>query len=195
MPILFSLFLYTKCYNPIISSIPNIPRDLLNLQYQFLQFLPVFSFYQAQGRGKWNWDLYLLPITLPTSRVYRFRIHLNTWGFAFSTKLSIFCLYEERVLPSHLHPTHHRIPFSSHSSLLTPLASSQQGLCQTGSHASSALINFLPIFRLNAKLALNRFATHRAHFLAPHINTTPQCTIIFAEQTSDSFAIDTVTPL
>lgn len=63
---------------------------------------------------------------------------------------------------------------------------------QIGSHA---LINFLPIFRLITKLPLNRFATHRAHFLAPHINTTPQCTIIFAEQTSDSFAIYTVTPL
>ena len=68
-------------------------------------------------------------------------------------------------------------------------------LCQTGSHASSALINFLPIFRLNRKLPLNRFTTHRAHFLAPHINTTPQCTIIFAEQTSDYLAIYTVTPL
>lgn len=113
----------------------------------------------------------------------------------FSTKLSIFRLYGRIVLPSHLHPTHHRIPFSSHSSFPTPPASPQQGLCQIGSHASSALINFLPIFRLNTKLPLNRFATHRAHFLAPHINTTPQCTIIFAEQTSDSFAIYTVTPL
>lgn len=126
---------------------------------------------------------------------YISRVHaLKYLGLCFSTKWSILCLDRWITLLS----------FSSsntpqNSLLLSFLLPHPNTITlaksQIWSHASSALINLLPIFRLNCKLPLNRFATHRTHFLAPHISTTPQCTIIFAEQTSDSFAVYTVTPL
>lgn len=92
----------------------------------------------------------------------------------------------------HLHPMNYRIPFSFYFyHTLPPL--SFLSLCQIVFH-SSVLSNFLPIFRLNVKLPLNRFAT-QSSFSGPHINTSPQYTILFAEQTSNSFAFYTVTPL
>lgn len=139
-------------------------------------------------------DPYFLLIILSTlfctSRVHA----LKYLGLCSSTKWSILCLHRQKTL---LSLSSSNTPQNSllRSFLLPHLTTITLAKSQIWSHASSALIDLLPILRLNSKLILNRFATHRTHFLAPHISITPQCTIIFAEQTSDSFAVYTVTPL
>ena len=117
--ILLSSFLYIKCHNPISSSIPKIPIDFLTLQYQF-SLVSTFSPSTKPVKTKWNCDPYLPPIILSTLLYTRVYMPLNTWGFAFLQNCQFPVYMDGEFCHPHLHPVHHRIPFSSPSSFHPP---------------------------------------------------------------------------
>ena len=115
-------------------------------------------------KRKWNWDPYLLPIILSILLYMRVYMHFNTWGFACLQNCQFYVSLTQYTTesPSPFPPpsSYHR----HHASKTVPAWVS----CFLCTYQLS------PNFRLNRKLPLNRFTTHRAHFPAPtltqHLN-------------------------